>query len=214
MCLIPALDMDEALASCHKNTYNMEERMLCEMWLTAHNDRRETYHRRHGKLPSLLQWDATLAKDAQEAAEVLASGQRCDVFFNTTITAQGQLNYGIAGSAPRADWDMDMPDRIMAFVWDDHYNEIKNNPGYLGRINIMEALQFTQAAWYHTHYVGCGSAYNSWSSRDGDTCFYSVCRYHGTGNCGILTPRSALVDDWEDLVLNGPTTCANWMSSN
>jgi hypothetical protein len=146
----------------------------------------------------MLTWDNSLASDAQAWADSLEAEQDdgCE-WYHASNTGQGENLYWNWSSQPTT--PADTPEDVLVGWWDDE--ETSAIAGATTGIG-----HFTQAAWYGTTTVGCGSFSNPDSVTDpkypNGVCHVQVCRYYVPGNCGIGD-----YSNWKVLTLEGSTAC-------
>lgn len=191
-----AAAVSAALASCDAAT----DATSCRAWITAHNARRAVFHRRRGSTsPSLVTWDADLAVDAQAWADALrGTTTDCDLRHDPT-SSNGEnlaLNAGTGSyGTPRT------PEEVLVAWWDDEY-PLTQPPDR----TLEGAGHFTQAAWYASTRLGCGTITKDSVIVGGDgreydaKCNIQVCRYGpNRGNCNLD------IATWEADVMSGRT---------
>lgn len=134
--------------------------------------------RANGQTPVLLTWDESVAAAAQAWADELqaqSGADQCRMHHDAKRGKQGEnlaWNWGSTATAAAR-----TPEQVMVAWWDDEEKEA------LAGCATHRIGHFTQAAWYGTTKVGCGSFTNP--QKGGGRCHVQVCRYVVPGNCNV-----------------------------
>eukprot|EP00592_Proboscia_alata_P000280 CAMPEP_0194376004 /NCGR_PEP_ID=MMETSP0174-20130528/24536_1 /TAXON_ID=216777 /ORGANISM="Proboscia alata, Strain PI-D3" /LENGTH=608 /DNA_ID=CAMNT_0039156535 /DNA_START=84 /DNA_END=1910 /DNA_ORIENTATION=- len=148
-------------------------------WLAGHNSRRAKYHQKYGKSYVPLKWSNSLATDAQNYANKLASTCKFQHDQNSAFGENLHCNWG-SNKGYTAD-------QVLT-AW----TEEEEFLGWSGNGH------FTQVLWRSTEYVGCAVATNL-NCKYCD--HYQVCRYARPGNCGVSG------NNWKTPMLKDSTGC-------
>mmetsp|Transcript_26552 Transcript_26552/g.50133 ORF Transcript_26552/g.50133 Transcript_26552/m.50133 type:complete len:352 (+) Transcript_26552:258-1313(+) len=167
---------DEALATCHGDAF-------CLAWLNAHNTRRMAYYTSHDKTPSLFVWNATLAAEAQAWADVWSDGGDTVCTYAHDANRNSGENLASNWAFPLKNAVARTPEEVLQAWWDTEYNMTQENN--FSKANFDAVKHFTQAAYYNTQQLGCGSIEKDYTVQTENgpmagKCFVQVCRYLGS----------------------------------
>mmetsp|Transcript_52790 Transcript_52790/g.63621 ORF Transcript_52790/g.63621 Transcript_52790/m.63621 type:complete len:467 (-) Transcript_52790:115-1515(-) len=156
------------------------------LWVEAHNSRRQKYHQQYGKEYVPVKWSQSLADEAQNYADKLAS--TCKFEHYKYGESYGGENLACNWKSGDID-DGDNEDEVLK-RWTEDEEEL----------DWVKNGHFTQVLWRSTKYIGCAEGINLGCNK---CTHYHVCRYLEPGNCDVSDNGS----NWRSQMLKDSVGC-------
>ncbi|KAL7548699.1 hypothetical protein ACHAWF_011970, partial [Thalassiosira exigua] len=164
-----------------------------EEYLECHNWRRKMYHERFGSAYVPLEYDLSLAADAQKWADALLNDCNVNGIKHEPGVVQGE---NLAKNTGSGKWGQLYPVENICRRW----FEREEDWGW------PDNAHFTQGLWRSALYLGCAESQKSMYGGKG-MCRIQVCRYARAGNCNMGKYQSNVGDNYKTPMLMEHNPC-------